>query len=92
MNRFILIFLLISGVQFWPHSASSGANSGNVSPDANVPKADEKSVSLQHLNATFLDGLRNLETGNPQKAIEVFSLILAMDPTLIRVRLELARA
>jgi surface lipoprotein assembly modifier-like protein/tetratricopeptide repeat protein len=92
VNRLFLIFLLISGVQFWSHSASSGSNPGNVSPDASVPKTDENSASLQHINATFLDGLRNLETGNPQKAIEVFSLILAMDPTLVRVRLELGRA
>lgn len=40
----------------------------------------------------FLKGLTALETGKPAEAIPVFTRILASDPDLIRVRLELARA
>ncbi len=92
MNRLFLFFLLVSVFQLLSHSASSAPNPGSVSPDANLPNADEISMSPQTIEAAFLTGLRYLETGRPQKAIEVFSVILAADPTLIRVRLELARA
>ncbi|MBO9408312.1 DUF560 domain-containing protein [Shimia sp. R9_1] len=40
----------------------------------------------------FLSALANVEAGQPEKAIPVFLEILAQDPTLVRVRLELARA
>ena len=60
--------------------------------NAGVPGVGEQPVSSNNIEARFLIGLRDLETGKPDKAIEAFSAILAADPTLIRVRLELARA
>lgn len=40
----------------------------------------------------FLVGLAALNSGDPETAIRIFRAILARDPTLVRVRLELARA
>lgn len=40
----------------------------------------------------FLTGLAALNSGDAETAIRIFRAILAQDPTLVRVRLELARA
>ena len=40
------------------------------------------------IESVFISGLSDLEKGNTQGAIKKFSAILAIDPTLVRVRLE----
>ncbi len=49
-------------------------------------------VDETEIEALFLSGLADLQRGQPQAAIEKFSSILAANPNLVRVRLELARA
>lgn len=44
------------------------------------------------IEIVFLSGLRDLERGNADAAIEKFSSILAINPNLVRVRLELGFA
>lgn len=44
------------------------------------------------MERAFLTGLAALNAGNPELAIRLFRDILAIDPSLTRVRLELARA
>ncbi|WP_367181538.1 tetratricopeptide repeat protein [uncultured Ruegeria sp.] len=44
------------------------------------------------IETVFLGGLADLEQGNAQSAIGKFSSILAIDPNLVRVRLELGFA
>lgn len=52
-----------------------------------------EAVSGQNaVESVFLIGLDYLDSGNPGAAIEIFSFILSWDPSLARVRLELARA
>lgn len=46
----------------------------------------------QQIENEFLQGLQLLEAGQPRKAVFLFRQILARDPNLPRVRLELARA
>ena len=46
----------------------------------------------QQIENAFLQGLQLLEAGQPRKAVFLFRQILARDPNLPRVRLELARA
>lgn len=51
-----------------------------------------QAVSAVEINERFLLGLRYLEGGRANEAIPIFLSILAIDPGLVRVRLELARA
>lgn len=44
------------------------------------------------IEANFQFALRSMQTGKPKEAILILKRILAMDPNLYRVRLELARA
>ncbi|WP_172677860.1 lipopolysaccharide assembly protein LapB [Ruegeria sp. 6PALISEP08] len=44
------------------------------------------------IEAVFLSGLADMQNSRPEAAIEKFSAILAANPNLTRVRLELARA
>lgn len=44
------------------------------------------------IEARFLEALALVDAGRPEAAIPIFRAILAADPTLTRVRLELARA
>ena len=92
MVRLLSLFLLLSLFQLSPGSASANSKKDSVSLNAGVPGVGEQPLSSNNIEARFLTGLRDLETGRPDKAIEAFSAILAADPTLIRVRLELARA
>ncbi len=46
----------------------------------------------QQIESKFLKGLQLLEAGQPREAVFLFRQILAHDPNLPRVRLELARA
>lgn len=66
-------------------AAASGAAQ---SPNAPV----SRQVSAQEIEVRFLAGMSSLNSGQPDAAIPQFSAILASDPTLVRVRLELARA
>lgn len=61
------------------------------SQPANVPQSETQSEAEQ-IEAIFLSGLRDLEQGNTGPAIEKFSAILAENPNLVRVRLELGLA
>lgn len=54
--------------------------------------ASETPLDDAQIESVFLSGLRDLETGNPDAAIEKFSSILARNPNLVRVRLELGLA
>ncbi|MCV6586714.1 MAG: tetratricopeptide repeat protein [Marinibacterium sp.] len=49
-------------------------------------------VAAEQIEARFLVALDALDRGDPQFAIRELTAILALDPGLIRVRLELARA
>lgn len=72
--------------------AFANSEQDNGSANAGIPSADGKPLSSNTIESIFLAGLKDLEIGKPDKAIEAFSSILGADPTLIRVRLELARA
>ncbi|MEP5091947.1 MAG: porin family protein, partial [Paracoccaceae bacterium] len=89
MNRILSFFILIFSIQIIPGSATA-----NQKQDGALSTADTtgRSVAPEIIEARFLAGLRSLENGRPGRAIEAFSAILALDPTLVRVRLELARA
>lgn len=87
MIRFLSLFIFL--VQISAGSASANSNQDNGSSNTGT---NERSVSANAIEARFIAGLRDLETGRPDKAVEAFSAILAIDPTLVRVRLELARA
>ena len=52
--------------------------------DASASTASESAL----IEAVFISGLTDLEKGNTQGAIRKFSAILAIDPNLVRVRLE----
>lgn len=65
------------------------------------PALQARADTAQHVTQTadqleietlFLSGLADLENSRPEAAIEKFSSILAGNPNLVRVRLELARA
>lgn len=56
------------------------------------PARAQSLTEQQAIEARFLRGLGLLEGGRPDAAIPIFSEILAGDPSLVRVRLELARA
>jgi hypothetical protein len=90
--RLLPLLVLISVCQLSPHSALANSNQDYVSSNAGVPSVDGKPLASNNIEARFLAGLRDLEAGRPDKAIESFSAILADDPSLLRVRLELARA
>lgn len=52
----------------------------------------DRQQGSETIEAAFLTGLFLLDNGQPEQAIPIFLRILAVDPTLVRVRLELARA
>jgi hypothetical protein len=54
--------------------------------------AEAPAPSGAQIEQAFLTALANVEAGKPEQAIPVYLAILAQDPTLVRVRLELARA
>ena len=56
------------------------------------PAEAQESRNAAATEAVFLDGMAALENGRPRQAIALFRGILARDPGLVRVRLELARA
>lgn len=61
-------------------------------PDTAQPVAAGSDTALMAVERQFLIGLALLNTGRPNDAIPFFLDLLAADPTLVRVRLELARA
>ncbi len=64
-------------------------------PIACLSATSEQPLNLstpQQIENAFLQGLQLLEAGQPRKAVFLFRQILARDPNLPRVRLELARA
>lgn len=64
-------------------------------PIACLSETSEQPLNLstpQQIENAFLQGLQLLEAGQPRKAVFLFRQILARDPNLPRVRLELARA
>ena len=63
-----------------------------ASPGTARPVAAGSETALMAVERQFLIGLALLNTGRPNDAIPFFLDLLAADPTLVRVRLELARA
>ncbi|MDU8942820.1 tetratricopeptide repeat protein [Ovoidimarina sediminis] len=57
-----------------------------------APGQAQSLAEQQAIEARFVRGLTLLDGGRPDAAIAIFSAILAEDPGLVRVRLELARA
>ena len=49
-------------------------------------------LSQQQIEAQFLTALTALNSGRPEEAIPPLLSLLGQDPSLVRVRLELARA
>ncbi len=67
--------------------------SGNkVSAQSTIVTEPETVSERAKIEALFLSGLQDLELGNTDSAIEKFSSILAENPNLVRVRLELGLA
>ena len=65
----------------------------SCAPTVSEAQARTERISGQSaIEDIFLIGLDYLDSGNPGAAIEIFGFILARDPSLARVRLELARA
>ena len=92
MTKIIKFFLLIAFIQVLPLSVSANPEHAVEQSDAGASANSSQRSSASSIEARFLNGLRSLESGQPEAAIRIFSSILALDPTLIRVRLELARA
>lgn len=66
---------------------------GNNVSAQTVTKPDSEVIANNvQVESVFLSGLRDLEVGNTDAAIEKFSSILAANPNLVRVRLELGLA
>lgn len=65
---------------------------GRLQAESSVATSTALLADEIEIESLFLSGLSDLENGRPQSAIEKFSTILATNPNLIRVRLELARA
>ncbi|WP_298849642.1 tetratricopeptide repeat protein [uncultured Ruegeria sp.] len=63
-----------------------------VKAKADTTQRVSQSADQFEIEALFLSGLTDLQNGRPDVAIEKFSSILAANPNLVRVRLELARA
>lgn len=59
---------------------------------AGSPSANATTPPQSAVETAFLSALEDIETGQPRKAIPVLVSILARNPSLVRVRLELARA
>jgi len=69
------------------------AAAGNKATSQPITEAKtETPRGSEQIEAIFLSGLRDLETGNTDGAIRKFSEILAENPNLVRVRLELGLA
>lgn len=64
----------------------------SVQPGAATAQETAGPTNSAAIEATFLQGLQSLEANRPDIAIRIFSAILAANPELVRVRLELARA
>lgn len=59
---------------------------------AQSPQTSPSQATARAMEAQFLRGLAALNAGRPSEAIPIFLSLLAADPGLVRVRLELARA
>lgn len=77
LGKAILLVAVVCG------SALAGEKESGI-----TRKPDENT----RIEASFLQGMRYLNEGKPKLATEQFLLILAKNPSLVRVRLELARA
>ena len=62
----------------------------HISQTVRAAPSEDTSASTEsaRIEAEFLSGLTDLKKGNTQGAIKKFSAILAIDPNLVRVRLE----
>jgi hypothetical protein len=85
LPRFLVLLLLASPCA-WPAFAQEPA------PSPEPAAVDPARSTALAIEALFQEGLRALEAGDTETAIRRFTTILARDPRLHRVRLELARA
>ncbi|WP_171187123.1 lipopolysaccharide assembly protein LapB [Ruegeria sp. HKCCC2117] len=83
----VFYFILMSACAF---VLASAVVPYQAAAETNHPVA--QSAAQFEIEAIFLSGLADLQNGRPEDAIEKFSAILAANPNLTRVRLELARA
>lgn len=83
MIRVLFVFLCVVG---------SLGTIGQRQASADTTQPASQTADEFQIEAVFLSGLTDLRNGRPESAIEKFSAILATNPNLVRVRLELARA
>lgn len=72
-------------------SAPAAAQNAPAPPQG-TSQGTEEPDQVQALTNAFAAGLQRMEQGRPREAAEIFVQILAQNPRLVRVRLELARA
>jgi outer membrane protein len=87
LHRLLVLLLLVSP---WPWPAL--AQTTLTTPSAEPAVADPGRGEALAIEAQFQEGLQALDAGDSETAIRRFTSILALNPRLHRVRLELARA